>query len=154
MKHLLTFVLILLAMAFSTVSYSADAFDVSSAGEYAIAAETAVTDAEADSEFAAPLFLFTRSIKARAVSFLENELGFPPVHGQPLPGVLISLLLGAAFGVARKFRARHGSPESETTAAEAMPLAARLLRMQIFFLNPPQTIHAISPGPDLFCLRE
>ena len=154
MKHLLTFVLILLATAFSTVSFAAEAFDVSSAGEYAIAAEPAVTDAEADSEFAAPLFLFTRSIKARAVSFLENELGFSPVHGQPLPGVLISLLLGAAFGAARKFRARHGSPESETTGAEALPLAARLLRMQILFLNPPQTIHAISPGPDLFCLRE
>lgn len=154
MKHLLTFVLILLATAFSTVSFAADAFDVASAGEYAIAAESAVTNAEADSEFAAPLFLFTRSIKARAVSFLENELGFPPVHGQPLPGVLISLLLGAAFGAARKFRARHGAPESETTAAEAMPLTARLLRMQILFFNPPQTIHTISPGPDLFCLRE
>ena len=154
MKHLLTFVLILLATAFSTVSFAAEAFDVASAGEYAVAAEYAVTDAETDSEFTAPLFLFTRSIKARAVSFLENELGFPPVHGQPLPGVLISLLLGAAFGAVRKFRARHGAPETETTAADALPLAARLFRMQILFLNPPQTIHAISPGPDLFCLRE
>ena len=154
MKHLLTFVLILLATAFSTVSFAAEAFDASSAGEYAVAADYAVTDAEADSEFAAPLFLFTRSIKARAVSFLENELGFSTVHGQPLPGVLISLLLGAAFGAARKFRARHGSPENETPAVEALPLAARLLRMQNLFLNPPQTIHTISPGPDLFCLRE
>jgi len=154
MKHLLTFVLILLATGFSTVSFAADAFDMSSAGEYAVAAESAVTESEADSEFTAPLFLFTRSIKGRAVSFLENELGFPPVHGQPLPGVLISLLIGAAFGAARKFRARHGSPETETTAVDALPLAARLLRMQILFLNPPQTIHAISPGPDLFCLRE
>lgn len=154
MKHLLTFVLILLATGFSAVSFAADAFDVSSAGEYAVAAESAATESEADCELAAPLFLFTRSIKARAASFLENELGFPPVHGQPLPGVLISLLLGAAFGAARKFRARHGSPETESTAADALPLAARLLRMHSLFLNPPQTIHAISPGPDLFCLRE
>lgn len=154
MKHLLTFVLILLATAFSAVSYAADAFDVTSAGEYAIAAESAVTDAEADSEFAAPLFLFTRSIRSAASEFLHRELGFSNVHGQPLPGVLISLLLGAAFGAARKFRARHGSPENETPAVEALPLAARLLRMQNLFLNPPQTIHTISPGPDLFCLRE
>jgi len=154
MKHLLTFVLVLLATGFSAVSFAADAFDVSSAGEYAIAAESAVTDAEADSEFAAPLFLFTRSIRSAASDFLHHELGINDVHGQPLPGVLISLLLGAAFGAARKFRARHGSPETETPAAEALPLAARLLRMNSLFLNPPQTIHAISPGPDLFCLRE
>ena len=154
MKHLLTFVLVLLATGFSTVSFAADAFDAASAGEYAVAAESATTDAEADSEFSVSLFLFTRSIKTHAVSFLENELGFSPVHGQPLPGVLISLLLGAAFGAARRFRARHGSPETETPAAEALPLAARLLRMNSLFLNPPQTIHAISPGPDLFCLRE
>ena len=50
MKHLLTFVLILLATAFSTVSFAADAFDMASAGEYAVAAESAVTDAEADLE--------------------------------------------------------------------------------------------------------
>ena len=154
MKHFLTFVLILLATGVSAVSFGADAFDVSSASEYAVADESAATESEADSEFAAPLFLFTRSIKAQAVSFLENELGFTPVHGQPLPGVLISLLLGAAFGAARKFRARHGSPETESNAADALPLAARLFRMQFLCLNPPQTIHAISPGPDLFCLRE
>ena len=154
MKRLLTFVLILLATAFSAVSYAADAFDVSSAGEYAIAAESAVTDAEADSEFAVPLFLFTRSIRSAASEFMHRELGINDVHGQPLPGVLITLLLGAAFGAARKFRARHASPETETTAADALPLAARLLRMQNLLFNPPQTIHAISPGPDLFCLRE
>ena len=154
MKHLLTFVLILLATAFSAVSYAADAFDTSSASEYAIAAESAATDAEADSELTVPLFLFTRSIRSAASEFLHRELGFNNVHGQPLPGVLISLLLGAAFGAARKFRARHGSPENETPAVEALPLAARLLRMQNLFLNPPQTIHTISPGPDLFCLRE
>ena len=154
MKHLLTFVLILLATAFSTVSFAADAFDVSSAGAFAMTAESVETDAEADFELAAPLFFFTNSIRAAASEFLHRELGFNNVHGQPLPGVLISLLLGAAFGAARKFRARHGSTENETPAVEALPLAARLLRMQNLFLNPPQTIHTISPGPDLFCLRE
>ncbi|MBO7089413.1 MAG: hypothetical protein J6W70_05865 [Lentisphaeria bacterium] len=154
MKHLLTFVLILLATAFSTVSFAADTFDVSSAGAFAMTAESAATDAEADFELAAPLLFFTHSIRSAASEFLHDELGFDDVHGQPLPGVLISLLLGAAFGAARKFRPRHGSPETDTTAADALPLAARLLRMQILFLNPPQTIHAISPGPDLFCLRE
>ena len=154
MKHLLTFVLILLAMAFSTGSFAADAFDVSSAGAFAMTAEAAATDAEADSESTAPLFLFTRSIKAGAVSFLKNELGFSAVHGQPLPGVLISLLLGAAFGAVRKLRVRRGASESESTATETLPLAARLLRMNVLFLYPPQTIHTVSPGPDLFCLRE
>jgi len=154
MKHLLTFVLILLATAFSTVSFAADAFDLSSAGAFAMTAESAAPESEADSEFAAPLFLFTSSIRSAASEFLHDELGFGDVHGQPLPGVLITLLLGAAFGAARRFRARHGSPELETTAVDALPLAARLFRMQFLFLNPPQTIHAISPGPDLFCLRE
>ena len=154
MKHLLTFVLILLATGFSTVSFAADAFDMSSAGEYAVAAESAVTESEADSEFTAPLFLFTRSIKGRAVSFLESELGFPPVHGQPLPGVLITLLLGAAFGAARKFRSGRRNVQNEQTTEDVLLLTARLLRMQISYLFPPDVSHTISPGPDLFCLRE
>ena len=154
MKQLLTFLAILLAAGFSCKSFAADAFDVSAAGEFAVQAETAMPEAEAESETTAPLFFFTRSIRARAASFLEHELGFSPIHGEPLPGVLISLLLGAAFGAVRKFRAGRTASESEPTAEEALPLAARLLRMQILFLNPPQTIHTISPGPDLFSLRE
>ena len=155
MKRLLTILaMLLLAAGFSFESTAAEAFDASAAGEYAVSAEAAGTESAAQDETAAPLFLFTRSIKSAASEFLHREVGINNVHGQPLPGVLISLLLGAAFGAARKFRARHGSPENETPAVEALPFAARLLRMQNLFLNPPQTIHTISPGPDLFCQRE
>lgn len=154
MKQLLTFLAILLAAGLSCKSFAADAFDASTAGTFAVQAETAMPEAEAESEPAAPLFFFTRSIRARAASLLDHEFGFTPIHGEPLPGVLISLLLGAAFGVARKFRAGRTASESEPTAEEALPVTARLLRMQILFLNPPQTIHTISPGPDLFSLRE
>ena len=154
MKQFLTVLLFLFVAGFSFETLAVDAFDVSKAGEYAVSPEAVEAESTAREEAAAPIFLFTRSIKSAASEFLHRELGINDVHGQPLPGVLISLLLGAAFGAARKFRARHGSPENDTDAAEALPLAARLLRMHILFLNPPQTIHAISPGPDLFCLRE
>ena len=153
MKRLLTilaFVLLMAGLRFECAAI--DAFDASAAGSFAVSEEAVEADSASDD--AVSIFLFTRSVKAAASEFLHHELGINTVHGQPLPGVLISLLLGAAFGAARKFRARHGSPENEPPAVEALPLAARLLRMQILFLNPPQTIHAISPGPDLFCLRE
>jgi len=154
MKQLFTFLMILFAAGFSCKALATDAYDVSAVGEFAVAAETVEAEAEADSELTAPQFLFSGSLVRRTADFLADELGFPPIHGQPLPGVLISLLLGAAFGAARRFRSRRDVTDSESTAADALPLAARLLRMNVLFLNPPQTIHAISPGPDLFCLRE
>ena len=82
------------------------------------------------------------------------ELGIYDVHGQPLPGVLITLLLGAAFGLTRKLRNGRRNAHSEQTAEDVLLLTARLLRMQISYLYPPETIHTISPGPDLFCQRE
>ena len=155
MKQLLTILAIfLLTAGFSFETLAVDAFDASKAGEYAVSAEAVGTESTVQDEAAAPLFLFTRSIKSAASEFLHRELGINTVHGQPLPGVLISLLLGAAFGAVRKLRVRRGASESESTATETLPLAARLLRMNVLFLYPPQTIHTVSPGPDLFCLRE
>lgn len=154
MKRLLTILAIfLLAAGFSFKTLAVDAFDASKAGEYAVSAETVEAQSVASEEFAEPLFLFTRSIKSAASEFLHNELGIKTVHGQPLPGVLISLLLGAAFGLARKLRSNRNA-HSEQTTEDVLPLMARLLRMNILYLNPPETIHTISPGPDLFCLRE
>ncbi len=153
MKRLLTFlVMILLAAGFSFESFAVDTFDASKVGEYAVS-EEAVEEAEAD-DFAAPIFLFTRSIKSAASEFLNRELGINDVHGQPLPGVLITLLLGAAFGLARKIRGVRRNAHSEQTMEDMLLLTARLLRMQISYLYPPETIHTISPGPDLFCQRE
>ena len=100
------------------------------------------------------LFLFTSSIKSAAKEFLHRELGVNTVHGQPLPGVLITLLLGAAFGLARKLRGGRRTAQTEQQTENALILTARLLRMQISYLYPPETIHTISPGPDLFCQRE
>ena len=155
MKRLLTFlVLILLAAGFSFESAAMDAFDASAAGEYAVSAEPAEEESAAFDEFAEPLFLFTRSIKAAASEFLHRELGINQVHGQPLPGVLITLLLGAAFGLARKLRNGRRNAYSEQSTENVLLLTARLLRMQISYLYPPNAIHTISPGPDLFCLRE
>ena len=155
MKRLLTFlVLILLAAGFSFESAAMDAFDASAAGEYAVPAEAAEEESAAFDEFAEPLFLFTRSIKSAASEFLHRELGINQVHGQPLPGVLITLLLGAAFGLARKIRGVRRNVHSEQTTEDMLLLTARLLRMNILYLNPPETIHTISPGPDLFCQRE
>ena len=155
MKHLLTLlVMILLAAGFSFESAAMDAFDVSAAGEYAVPEEVAEAESVAQDEFAAPLFFFTRSIKSAASDFLHRELGINQVHGQPLPGVLITLLLGAAFGFARKLRRDRGLAHSEQKTENVLLPVARLLRMQISYLYPPETIHTISPGPDLFCQRE
>ena len=154
MKRLLTvLVLILLAAGFSFESFAVDTFDVSDAGAFAMDAEVAETGSSATDDIVS-LFLFTRSIKSAAASILNREFGFDQVHGQPLPGVLITLLLGAAFGLARKVRGSRNPSMNENNDADAFQLLARLLRMQILYLNPPETIHAISPGPDLFCQRE
>jgi len=155
MKQLLTILAVfLLAAGFSFETLAVDAFDASKAGEYAVSAETAEAGSAAQDEAAAPLFLFTRSIKSAASEFLHRELDINTVHGQPLPGVLISLLLGAAFGFARKLRNGRRDAHSEQTTENVLLLTARLLRMQTSYLYPPSTIHTISPGPDLFCLRE
>ena len=155
MKRLLTIlVMILLAAGFSFESAAVDAFDASAAGKYAVSAEAAEAESADSGDFAAPIFLFTRSVRSAASEFLHRELGINTVHGQPLPGVLISLLLGAAFGLARKLRNGRRSARTEQQAENAFILTARLLRMQISYLYPPSTIHTISPGPDLFCQRE
>ena len=155
MKQLLTILAIfLLAAGFSFETLAADAFDASKAGEYAVSAEAVEAESAAGDEAAVPLFLFTRSIKSAASEFLHRELGINTVHGQPLPGVLISLLLGAAFGLARKLRNGRRNDHSEHTTENVLLLTARLLRMQVSYLYPPSTIHTISPGPDLFCQRE
>ena len=155
MKQLLTILAIfLLAAGFSFETLAVDAFDASKAGEYAVSAEAVKAESAAPDEAAAPLFLFTRSIRSAASEFLHRELGINTVHGQPLPGVLISLLLGAAFGLARKLRNGRSIAHPEQTTENVLLLTARLLRMQISYLYPPETIHTISPGPDLFCLRE
>jgi len=155
MKRLLTILAIfLLAAGFSFEALAVDAFDASKAGEYAVSAEAVESESAVQDEAAAPLFLFTRSIRSAASEFLHRELGINTVHGQPLPGVLISLLLGAAFGLARKLRNGRRSAQTEQQAENALILTARLLRMQISYLYPPETIHTISPGPDLFCQRE
>ena len=154
MKRLLTvLVLILLAAGFSFESFAVDTFDVSDAGAFAM--DTNVSEANSDTTGdIVSLFLFSRSVKSAATAFLNRELGINTVHGQPLPGVLITLLLGAAFGLARKMRGSRNPSMNENNAADTFQLTVRLLRMHILYLNPPETIHAISPGPDLFCQRE
>ena len=155
MKQLLTILAIfLLAAGFSFETLAVDAFDASKAGEYAVSAEAVEAESAVQDEAAVSLFFFTRSIKSAASEFLHRELGISTVHGQPLPGVLISLLLGAAFGLARKLRNSRRNTHSEQTTENVLLLTARLLRMQISYLYPPSTIHTISPGPDLFCQRE
>ena len=155
MKQLLTILAIfLLAAGFSFETLAVDAFDASKAGEYAVSAEAVEAESAVQDEAAVSLFLFTRSIKSAASEFLHRELGINTVHGQPLPGVLISLLLGAAFGLTRKLRNGRRSAQTEQQAENAFILAARLLRMKVLYSYPPNTIHTISPGPDLFCQRE
>ena len=155
MKQLLTILAIfLLAAGFSFETLAVDAFDASKAGEYAVSAEAVEAESAARDEAAVPLFLFTRSIKSAASEFLHRELGINTVHGQPLPGVLITILLGAAFGLARKLRNGRRSAQTEQTTEDVLTLTARLLRMKILYSYPPNTIHTISPGPDLFCQRE
>lgn len=155
MKRLLTILAIfLLAAGFSFETLAVDAFDASRAGEYAVSAEAVEEESASQDEAAVSLFLFTDSIKSAASEFLHRELGINTVHGQPLPGVLISLLLGAAFGLVRKLRNGRRSAQTEQTTENAFILTARLLRMKILYSYPPETIHTISPGPDLFCQRE
>lgn len=155
MKRLLTILAIfLLAAGFSFETLAVDAFDASRAGEYAVSAEAVEEESASQDEAAVSLFFFTDSIKSAASEFLHRELGINTVHGQPLPGVLISLLLGAAFGLARKLRNGRRSAQTEQTTENAFILTARLLRMKILYSYPPETIHTISPGPDLFCQRE
>ena len=154
MKRLLTILAFVLLMAGLRLECAAiDAFDASAAGSFAVSEEA--VEAESASDDAVSIFLFTRSIKAAASEFLHHELGINTVHGQPLPGVLITLLLGAAFGLARKVRASRAlSHNDENHAVDTLRLTVRLLRMNISYLYPPETIHTISPGPDLFCQRE
>ena len=155
MKRLLNILIfVLLAVGLRFECAALDAFDASAAGSFAMS-EDAVEAENAEPDDAVSIFLFTRSIKSAASEFLHDELGINTVHGQPLPGALITLLLGAAFGLARKVRAsRVLSREEENHAIDALLLTVRLLRMNISYLYPPETIHTISPGPDLFCLRE
>ena len=155
MKRLLNILIfVLLAVGLRFECAALDAFDASAAGEYAVS-EDAVEAETAETDEAVSIFLFTRSIKSAAAEFLHDELGVNSIHGQPLPGVLITLLLGAAFGLARKVRgSRTLSRDEENHAISALQLTVRLLRMNILYLYPPETIHTISPGPDLFCLRE
>ena len=155
MKRLLNILIfVLLAVGLRFECAALDAFDASAAGEYAMS-EDAVEAETGESDDAVSIFLFTRSIKSAASEFLHNELGINTVHGQPLPSVLITLLLGAAFVLARKARASRAlSRDEEKHAINALQLKVRLLRMNISYLYPPETIHTISPGPDLFCLRE
>ena len=155
MKRLLNILIfVLLAVGLRFECAALDAFDASAAGEYAMSKETVEAET-AESDDAVSIFLFTRSIKSAAAEFLHDELGINTVHGQPLPGVLITLLLGAAFGLARKVcGSRTLSRDEENHAISALQLTVRLLRMNILYLYPPETIHTISPGPDLFCQRE
>ena len=153
MKRLLTilaFVLLMAGLRFECAAV--DAFDASAAGEYAVSEDAVETESASDD--AVSIFLFTRSVKSAASEFLHRELGINTVHGQPLPGVLISLLLGAAFGLARKLRNGRHTAHSAQSTEDVLLLTARLRRMQISYLYPPSTIHTISPGPDLFCQRE
>ena len=161
MKRFLTIltVFLLLAAGFSFEGLAADTFDASSIA--GISASTSGKDA-ADSEVfsgiqdqqAGQFGFFVRSLKEMAGSSLAYDFGFRPVHGQPLPGVLLTLLLGAAFGLARRKRGARHTIQDEQSAAAPLLITARLFRLNILFLNPPDTIHTISPGPDLFCLRE
>ena len=154
MKRFLTILaFVLLAAGFPFGSFALDTFDVADAGAFAVAEEAVEAESSSTDE-SVSLFLFSRSVKAAASEFLHREIGFNPVHGQPLPGVLITLLLGAAFGLARKMRSARQSSLNDNHAADTFQLIARLLRINILYLNPPETIHAISPGPDLFCQRE
>ena len=156
MKLFLTIMLLLLTAGFSFKGFAAGTFDASSVDSFAAqsAQESVETGSSIEQEQTAPFFLFTRALRDMAASSLSFDLGFRQVHGQPLPGVLLTLLLGAAFGLARRKRGARHTLQDEQNAADALLIVARLFRMNILFLNPPETIHAISPGPDLFCLRE
>ena len=155
MKRLLTILaFVLLAAGLHLECAAVDAFDASAAGSFAVSEEAVEVEAPEQDDVVS-FSLFSRFVTVAASEFLHNELGIRDIHGQPLPGVLITLLLGAAFGLARKVRgSRTLSHNDETPAVDALQLTVRLLRMNILYLYPPKTIHTISPGPDLFCLRE
>ena len=154
MKRFLMFLLILFVVGFSLEMSAADTFDMASANSFDATIQENVEGADVTTALENPFFLFARSLQKMAESTLINDFGFQPVHGQPLPGVLLSLLLGAAFGLIRRKRGSRHTSQDEQNAAVAMLITARLYRLNILFLNPPETIHTISPGPDLFCLRE
>ena len=153
MKRLLTILLVLFAACFSFEVLAAETFDMASVNRFDAAVQEDAEATDVTPALTDPLIIFARSLKDMAAASLMNELGFQPVHGQPLPGVLITLLLGAVFGLARRKRGSR-TIQDEQSAVMSMLISARLFRLNILFLNPPTTIHAISPGPDLFCLRE
>ncbi len=160
MKRFLTAILMILFVAgFSFEGLAANTFDASAVNAFAVSPILEdVSDSESgfvqDKGQSFSFSLFTSFLKEAVASSLANDLGIREIHGQPLPGVLITLLLGAAFGLARRKCALRHSAKDEQNAATAMLITARLFRMNILFLNPPESNHTISPGPDLFCLRE
>ena len=155
MKQLLTILAIfLLAAGFSFEGQAAEMFDIAAVNSFDAEVQEDIGTSGVTATQTDPLSLFAQKLKDMAESTLANDFGFQPVHGQPLPGVLLTLLLGAAFGlIRRKYGIRHTS-QDEQSAVTPMLISARLFRLNNLFLNPPDTIHTISPGPDLFCLRE
>ena len=146
--------MILLAAGFSFEGQAAEMFDIASIHGFDAEVQDGIESSDVTPVQSDSLVLFAQALKDIAESTIVNEFGFHPVHGQPLPGVLLTLLLGAAFGLARRKRASRHFVQDEQSAVTSMLITARLFRLNILLLNPPTTIHTISPGPDLFCQRE